>query len=312
VNNVNRLPDVEPVLRAYLADTGDTAPDRVLTDVASRIARQPRQRTWRLRRRTYMNPYAKIGLAAAAVVVLAVAGYALLPRTATGPGSQPTHTPVPTASPVAVLPSPTSPQCEDLIPGCAGALAAGPHRTARFAPSFGYTTPDGWINTIDAPTLAAFSTSFETPDAILVWSGAVPAEKTAACVLQPKAGAGATSADWIAYLDSHPGLDATNIRTLTMGGLTARSIDIRAYGGWTSPCADDHENHNVPILKTPDGAPGDGYGVTEQSMARVYVIDVGSRAVVVTLYAYRGGDAVFTAQVAAAEPIVSSFAFGAP
>ena len=35
---MNRTPDVELVLRAYLADDGDIAPDRVLEVVADRIA----------------------------------------------------------------------------------------------------------------------------------------------------------------------------------------------------------------------------------------------------------------------------------
>ena len=58
---MNQAPDVELVLRSYLADTGDRAPDRVLEDVAARIARQPRRRTGRLSRRPYMNTYAKLG-----------------------------------------------------------------------------------------------------------------------------------------------------------------------------------------------------------------------------------------------------------
>ena len=103
---MNQLPDVEPVLRAYLADTGDRAPDRVLIDVVARIANQPR-RAWRLRGRHFMNTYAKLAAAAAAVLVVAVVGWQLLPG-GSGPGSP---SPVPTASPSEVAtaaPSPTA------------------------------------------------------------------------------------------------------------------------------------------------------------------------------------------------------------
>ena len=77
---MNRSLDVDLVLREYLAESGDRAPDRVLADVAARIAHQPRRRTWRLHGRPFMNSNAKLALAAAAIVIVAVAGYNLLPR----------------------------------------------------------------------------------------------------------------------------------------------------------------------------------------------------------------------------------------
>jgi hypothetical protein len=81
---MNNRPDVEPVLRAYLAESGDRAPDRVLEDVAARIARQPRRRTWHLHGSPFMNAIAKVSVAAAGIVVAAVIGYTFLSRPATG------------------------------------------------------------------------------------------------------------------------------------------------------------------------------------------------------------------------------------
>ena len=308
MNHVNRLPDVEPVLRAYLADTGDRAPDRVLTDVAARIARQPR-RVWRLRGRPFMNAYAKLGVAAAAIIVVAVAGYAILPRTGPGPGG-PVATPTPSPTPV-VTPSAVAYQCEEAS-GCLGELAGGLQRTSQFAPGFTYTTPAGWFNQIDIPTLVGITPADQPADMLLVWSGAVPAEQTATCQLRAKAGAGSTASDWITYLQGHPGLATSNLRNVTIGGLNAKSIDIRVPGGWTSPCVDDRARGEVRILKTPDGAPGDGYGVGSASAARVYVVDVGDQTVVVTLYAYTGGESELVRQIVMGEPVVTSFTFVTP
>lgn len=153
---MNHLPDVEPVLRAYLADTGDRAPDRVLADVAARIARQPR-RPWRLRRRPFMSTYAKVAIAAAAVVIVAVVGFNLLPKQP-GVGSSP-----PSASPSSApssAPSPRSPSPtlgSGLLPE--GTLAAG-HYTMPGAPElFGLTisvdVPAGWTGFPEVPAVGS-------------------------------------------------------------------------------------------------------------------------------------------------------------
>ena len=111
---MNRPPDVELVLRAYLADTGDRAPDRVLEDVADRIARQPGRRTWRLRGRPFMNLYAKLAMSAAAIVLIGVVGYSILPRSGTGGVATPPPTSVATPS---ATPTPTPTRVPDLLLG---------------------------------------------------------------------------------------------------------------------------------------------------------------------------------------------------
>jgi hypothetical protein len=141
--------DLDRALREWFSDGPTTMPDRAVDVIADRIDRQPQRRMWRLPGRPFMNTYAKVALAAAAAVVVAVVGYNLLPRTGPGPGGVPSPSPVPTPTAAAIAPSPTAPQCEDLLPGCAGVLEAGAHVTAAFEPTFTYTTPDGWINTID-------------------------------------------------------------------------------------------------------------------------------------------------------------------
>ena len=99
---MNQRSDTDRLLRHWMSDGSSTMPDRVLDVVADRISRQPQRRTWRLRGRPIMNTYAKLGLAAAAVLIVAVVGYNLLPRQG-GPGvpSTPVPTTVPTAAPTA-------------------------------------------------------------------------------------------------------------------------------------------------------------------------------------------------------------------
>jgi hypothetical protein len=140
---MNRTPDVERVLREWLADDGDIAPDRVLEVVADRIAGHPRRLAWRLPWRPFMNNYAKLGLASAAIVIVAVVGYSLLPRTGLGPGGPSTApTPSPTATAAAPIPSGPAPLAE-------GILAAGTYRLHPFASAtmtIDATVPDGgWV-----------------------------------------------------------------------------------------------------------------------------------------------------------------------
>ena len=311
---MNRSPDVELVLREYLAGNDGAAPDYVLDVVEGRIARQPQRRAWRLQGRLSVNTYAKLAAAAAAILVVGFVGWRLLPANP-NIGGQPT--PLPTAAPTIAPPSlaPTASAaafvCEEGT-GCAGLLAAGTHSTTQFAPAFSYAVPDEWMNPIDLPTLVGLTPVDRPADLILVWSGVVPAETTAACTLQAKAGAGTSADDWVAYLTEHPGLDATNVQDSTIGGRTVRSVDIRSFGGWTSPCADDRVDFNVPILKSADGAPGDGYGVRTGAMARIYAIEVERETVVITVYSYSGSGVDLAAIVDIAAPVVTSLVFNEP
>ena len=72
--------DIERLLDHWFKDGPDQAPDRVVDIVTDRIERQSQRPAWRLQRRPFsMNAYAKLAVAAAAVLIVAVIGYNLLP-----------------------------------------------------------------------------------------------------------------------------------------------------------------------------------------------------------------------------------------
>jgi hypothetical protein len=108
---MNRTPDVELVLRDYFADDSSSAPDHVLDVIEERIMRQPQQRAWRISwRDSHVNSYLKPLLAVAAIVVVAVAGFAILRPSGAGVGGAPaTETPTlsPAPSSLGATPSPT-------------------------------------------------------------------------------------------------------------------------------------------------------------------------------------------------------------
>lgn len=261
-----------------------------------------------------MTPGFRLAATLAAALVVGLAAWQLLPRSnVIGPGApSPSPTSAPTPTSAAVVPSPSSPQCEDLIAGCAGVLQAGSHTTAQFEPTFGYTTPEGWVNTIDVPTLMALSTSLQVSDPILVWSKVVPADRGADCVLKAKAGATATVDGWVAYLTAHPGLIVSNQRETTLNGSRAVVLDLQSNATWDAPCADDASNRTVPLIRNLGNAPGDGYGTAGDGRVRLYVVGVGSETVLITIYSYSGGDAAFDAMLPQVEPLVKTFTFSAP
>lgn len=139
---MSRSPDVDLVLREYLADDGAFAPDYVLDVVADRIARQPQRRTWRLRGRPFMNLYVKAAAGLAAAILVAVIGYNLLPRQPSV-GGQPTPSPTIPASP-----SPSPVGIRD-VPTTGGYLEPGQWRTNITTGSRSLSViadiPEGWV-----------------------------------------------------------------------------------------------------------------------------------------------------------------------
>ena len=102
---MNRTPDVELVLREFLADDGADAPDYVLDVVEDRISRQSQRRSWRLLRRFPMSQLFKLAAAAAAILVVAVVAWRFLPDNGgVGGEATPKPSPSPTATTIPPLP----------------------------------------------------------------------------------------------------------------------------------------------------------------------------------------------------------------
>jgi len=93
--------DVERLLDLWLSDGSSVAPDRVLDVVVDRIERQPQRPAWRLDwRHLSMTTTFKLAAAIAAIAIVAVVGYSLLPGRSTDVGG-PAPSPTPTVGPAA-------------------------------------------------------------------------------------------------------------------------------------------------------------------------------------------------------------------
>jgi hypothetical protein len=133
------------IVRSWLEEGRTALPDHIRAAVLDQAPATPQRRSWwPARRFADMNMYAKLAVAAAAVLVVALVGYNLLPsasdqRSAGGPEASPT--PSPTASP-SLTPTPTP---VAFLP--IGQLALGRHTLPMegIPMSFEVTTSD-WIS----------------------------------------------------------------------------------------------------------------------------------------------------------------------
>jgi hypothetical protein len=273
---MNRPPNVELVLREYLADDGAIAPNHVLDVVAERIGRQRQRRVWRLHGRPSMNTQFKLIAAAAAAVVLAIAGWNLLPKTSSVGGPP---TPAPTAPP---LP--------------AGRLHAGDY-VMRALPgdpmTFVITAPEAWTGfggfflggtrTSGAPDGVGISVNHD-PEVV-----SNPCDATAHT---PGPGASPTSiTDLIAALASRADLQVSGVGDTVLAGYAGKRLDIQFPAALACP--------NQYVFAEPKGLYANG----PANHWRVWLLDVKGQTAVVVLLDYTATPA---ADRAAAEAAIAS------
>ena len=250
---MNRSPDVELVLRDYFADDGFTAPDHVLDVVEERILRQPQQRAWRvLRRDAHVNSYLKPLLAVAAVVVIAVAGIALLGQPsdsgvggAASPVPSPSHAPSgsPSTAPSAGADFPEWFTAES---DGAGILPPGSTTTRAFAPGSTFSVPEGWVNDTDSAEFYGLFPDTAANKAEFALSGGIGQRMLMGIVDTPGIGfcegvgetEGSTAAELVDSLVADEALVTSEPVDVMIGDLTGARVDAHIDPDWAGTCSD--------------------------------------------------------------------------
>jgi hypothetical protein len=88
------------IVLSWLREEAHENPEHMLLRALDEVDTTPQRRSWPAWRSNRMNTYAKLIVAAAAVLVVAFAGFQLLPRSG-GVGGEPTIAPSPSPSPLA-------------------------------------------------------------------------------------------------------------------------------------------------------------------------------------------------------------------
>lgn len=216
--------DTTRIVRSWLRTDEHESADRVLDDVLVLLDATPQRRSlWPVRRIADMHTFAKLAIAAAAVVVVAVAGYTLLPSNAgvgggppvspsSSPSPSPTTRPTPSPTPVAIFPP-------------AGELATGQHSMTLEGVPFSFSVPtSGWISngsfdihkdTGVAPDGAGFIFWTDTPIGVF----ADP------CAQVKSPPVGPSAADLAAAVATVPGTDlVSGPSDVTVGGYPAKQV----------------------------------------------------------------------------------------
>jgi hypothetical protein len=310
---MNRTADLDLVLREYLADDGGSARDYVLDVVADRISHQPQRRAWRLHGRPIMTTQIKLIAAAAAAVVLAVAGWNLLPRTGSI-GGPPTAPPSVAPSPSATArPSPTL--GSGALPS--GKLAAGhytltPPIDALPGLTVAADIPADWRGYPEIPALTAPSDSESRQVGGLI--GFMPGEGlfsdpchwnvdgTGSTDQSGDVEIGPSVDDLVAALQANTSYTASEPRPITIGGFEGKVVDLQLPGDDVlSTCDGDpaqQGDHKFIVLTKGFWSQG------PDSRWRLFILDVNGTRLVTMISSF---GSLPQAELDAAQAIVASF-----
>ena len=218
------------LMAVWLEDGRTQLPDHVLDTVLEQLPSKPQRRRWSARRISSVNPIAKLAIAAAAVVVVAVVGYNLLGPTAT---SQFGGVASPSAEPSSG-PAPLAPETSEIID-------AGRYRWSSPSVDVTFDLPDGWTGREGEPgsiyknedTPRAFDLNFTTAryEDISVFGNP--------CTLaEEPVPIGESVDNLVAALDDQESTDAV-VGEITAGSVTGKRIGLRQAPGLDrSQCVD--------------------------------------------------------------------------
>ena len=223
-------------VRSWLQVDEHESADRVLDNVFALLDATPQRRSWwPARRIADMNSMLKVGIAAAAIVVVAVAGVAIFNRESP-PGLIVTPTPSPSPSLETAVPSPsasTQPeptlQALDSVP--VGPVAVGRHAVSQDGVRFSFEIATrGWTSNAGAfPEGANLLLGIRgQPNAAWFLTWGIDGVYADPCNGEPAPVAGPTAADLAADVAGMPGIELVEGPTdVTVGGQPAKHLVIR-------------------------------------------------------------------------------------
>jgi hypothetical protein len=299
---MNHSPDVDLVLRDYFADDGLTAPDYILDVVEGRIGRQPQRRSWGLPWRNPMSTPVKLAAGLAAVIVVAVLSYNLLP----GQGDVGRR---PTAPPTT---APTTAPTSSPLPIRDGALTEGRYQMEAFGLSIVADVPEGWYG---APTPFLTSTAEFNEDNVLITLMRVDGLYSDAChwdldgsglAAQPgDVEVGPSVDDLVDALRANTSYTASTPIPVTFGSYQGQTLELQLPGDDVlSTCdreAEDATGSSYFVF------PGAGiYAQGPDNRWQLYIVEVEGTRVIILLSYF---DGIPQADLEAARAIVESFEF---
>lgn len=276
--------DVTRIVRSWLGVDEHESADRVLETVLSRLDTTPQRRPlWPSRRFAQMNNARRGAIAAAAVLVLAVIGYNLLPRSG-GVGGQ--STPVPTATP-----TPTNPPV--LAPGS----LAGRYTVGELQSRVTAQVPAGWSTDTDWVVIGPKGNAAPAGMAVRFYTVANAFKNPRSIndgVFDPPVGP--TAADLAAAIVGDPAWAATQTADVTIDGRQVKHLQF------TVPASSGLGSDGRFDMFGVAGSPAI-FGFALGQVFDLYIVDVGTERVVIDAFHYPGTSAT---DLAAQQAVIAS------
>jgi hypothetical protein len=286
--------DTTRLVRSWLEEGVTALPDRVLDAVLDQVpATHQRRPWWPTRRFADMNTYAKLATAAAAVLLVAVVGYQLLPSKPGLSGGVPTPSPSPTPA--------LSPSATPALP--TGSLAPGTYTqrgTAYTSAPFSFAVPAGW-SYADGNI---FKGTHTEAAAVTIDSWLVDHVYPDACRSSGRSVAvGPTKAELVAALTAQVGVKRTGPTSVTFGGLPATRFVLAEAAGMPASGCDGGILH---IWADVGGSDAGGEPIAPGSTQTIYVIESAGHA---TAFAVQRPQGTSAADLAELQSILDSVTF---
>lgn len=329
--------DIERVLETWLGDGSSEMPDRLFDAVVDRIDHVPQRRMARIKLwLSTLDRSVRIAAAMAAVVVVAVVGFAVMGHPASSGVARPSSPAASTPAP-SMAPSPSAPgeiECNQLFfeaIKCAGNLEPGVHTSTNFPYQVTYTVPAGWAVSWDTSKSYSLEKqadvinegSFRSTNlgpTIYVFPDPEPAIQDGSCTVATQPGIGSSPDALASWVANRPGIVASKPTSIAIGGLTGQVVDVQVASTWSRLCGtlDGHGDRQaiaVPYIALVRGV-GSGGGPTDrwewgpnrpERQRYIFLAIGGGRSVAIVADATLPVD--FDRLVADAAPIIQSMTF---
>ena len=170
----------------------------------------------------------------------------------------------------------------------------------QFKAPFNYTVPQDWTFSGEGARYYSWDAMDGSSAHLIVLRGVVAARSD--CTTRPKRGVGRSSDAMTTWLSTHPALDATTPRAVTLGAATGSYVDVTLAADWHQTCG------NGLVLVTGQADHRQSWSISGGEKLRFYVLDLpGGDTVTIVVNVPHASD--FQDVIAEATPLVESFDF---
>jgi hypothetical protein len=189
------------------------------------------------------------------------------------------------------------------------ALAPGTYASTTFQPPVTFTLPAGWWIPSDSASYLGLQPVTSDAVGVHLFRDPIAASQDLDCPTTAETGVGATSGELATWIRGLDGLEVSEPRIATVGGLRGVELDLAITADWAASCPFANGLPTVPLFVGPNDA--FRWVIAGNERLRLSLLDVpGGGTVVVDIDAFDGS--LMDTLLVEAAPIVRSFEFAAP